>query len=42
MRDAIPGAELAVIAEPRHISNLEQPDRFNAEVLEFCRGLDGS
>ena len=42
MRDAIPGARLSVIADAGHVSNLEQPARFNDEVLEFCRGLDGS
>ncbi len=42
MRDAIPGARLSVIADAGHMSNLEQPDRFNEEVLEFCRGLAGS
>ncbi len=42
MRDAIPGARLSVIAGAGHMSNLERPERFNEEVLEFCRGLDGS
>ena len=42
MRDAIPGAQLSVIADAGHVSNLEQPARFNKEVLEFCRGLAGS
>ena len=37
MRDAIPGAELVVIPGCGHVSNLEQPDRFNAAVREFCR-----
>lgn len=36
LRDAIPGAELAVIANAGHISNMEQPDVFNAHVRRFC------
>ena len=36
MRDAIPGARLAVIAGAGHVSNLEEPARFNAEVRAFC------
>ena len=42
MRDAIPGAELVVIPGCGHVSNLEQPDRFNAAVREFCRRVAGS
>lgn len=36
MRDAIPGARLAVIAGAGHVSNLEHPAQFNAEVRDFC------
>ena len=36
MRDAIPGARLVIIRNAGHVSNLEQPERFNAEVREFC------
>ena len=36
MRDAIPGARLAVIPGAGHVSNLEAPARFNAEVRDFC------
>jgi len=36
MRDAIPGARLAVIPGAGHISNLEEPARFNAVVRAFC------
>jgi pimeloyl-ACP methyl ester carboxylesterase len=36
MRDAIPGARLSVIAGAGHVSNLEEPARFNAEVRAFC------
>ena len=35
-RDAIPNAELAVIANAGHVSNMEQPDAFNAHVRGFC------
>jgi pimeloyl-ACP methyl ester carboxylesterase len=33
---AIPGAELAVIRNAGHVSNMEQPDAFNAHVRRFC------
>ncbi len=35
-RDAIPNAELAVIANAGHVSNMEQPEEFNAHVRRFC------
>jgi pimeloyl-ACP methyl ester carboxylesterase len=35
--NAIPGAQLVVIAGAGHVSNLEQPARFNDAVREFCR-----
>ncbi len=35
---AIPGATLVVIPDCGHVSNLEQSERFNAAVREFCRG----
>lgn len=37
---AIPGAEVAVLEDSRHVAPLDQPDRFNRAVLEFlakCR-----
>jgi pimeloyl-ACP methyl ester carboxylesterase len=37
----IPGARLAVIPETGHVSNVEAPARFNAEVLEFCLRVSG-
>jgi pimeloyl-ACP methyl ester carboxylesterase len=37
LRDGIPGARLIVIPSAGHMSNMEQPDRFNAAVREFCR-----
>jgi pimeloyl-ACP methyl ester carboxylesterase len=36
LRDAIPEAELAVIAKAGHISNMEQPEAFDAQVRRFC------
>jgi pimeloyl-ACP methyl ester carboxylesterase len=36
LRDAIPAARLAVISGAGHVSNLEAPAPFNAEVLAFC------
>jgi len=35
LRDAISGAELAVIAQAGHISNMEQPAAFSAHVRHF-------
>jgi pimeloyl-ACP methyl ester carboxylesterase len=34
---AIPGAELVVIRQAGHVSNLERPERFNDTVRGFCR-----
>jgi pimeloyl-ACP methyl ester carboxylesterase len=34
---AIPDTELIVIPGAGHVSNLEQPERFNEAVREFCR-----
>jgi pimeloyl-ACP methyl ester carboxylesterase len=36
-QQAIPHSKLAVIPHAGHVSNLEQPDQFNALVREFCR-----
>jgi pimeloyl-ACP methyl ester carboxylesterase len=36
-RDAIPNAELAIIAGAGHVSNMEQPEQFNAQVRRFCQ-----
>ena len=36
--DAIPHAHLVVIPGAGHVSNLEQPERFNEAVRAFCRG----
>jgi pimeloyl-ACP methyl ester carboxylesterase len=35
-RSAIPGATLAVIPRAGHVSNMEQPEAFDAEVRRFC------
>jgi pimeloyl-ACP methyl ester carboxylesterase len=37
LASVIPGAELALIPEAGHISNMEQPERFNAGLRRFCR-----
>jgi pimeloyl-ACP methyl ester carboxylesterase len=37
MARRIPGAELAVLEACGHLSNLEQPERFNEVMLEFLR-----
>lgn len=34
---AVPAAELAVIPAAGHVSNMEQPEAFNAHVRRFCR-----
>jgi 3-oxoadipate enol-lactonase len=37
MAQRIPGAELAVLEGCGHLSNLEQPERFNATLLDFLQ-----
>jgi pimeloyl-ACP methyl ester carboxylesterase len=39
IRDAVPGARLVVIPNAGHVSNMEQPERFNSEVRQFMMGL---
>jgi pimeloyl-ACP methyl ester carboxylesterase len=39
MREVIPGAELVVIEGAGHVSNVEQPERFNAEVRTFLASI---
>jgi pimeloyl-ACP methyl ester carboxylesterase len=34
--EAIPGAELVVLAHAGHVSNMEQPESFSAHVRRFC------
>lgn len=36
LREAIPGAELRVIPNAGHVSNMERPKEFNAHVRRFC------
>jgi pimeloyl-ACP methyl ester carboxylesterase len=38
LEQAIPDTTLVVIPSAGHVSNLEQPERFNYAVREFCRG----
>ncbi len=40
MRDEIPGARLVVIPGAGHVSNMEQPELFNAAVREFCLAVN--
>ena len=35
--EAIPDTTLVVVPDAGHVSNLEQPQRFNTAVREFCR-----
>jgi pimeloyl-ACP methyl ester carboxylesterase len=37
--DAIPGARLEIVPMAGHLSNLEQPERFNAALGEFLSSL---
>jgi pimeloyl-ACP methyl ester carboxylesterase len=37
LHEAIPASELVVFPDCGHVSNLEQPERFNAAVRDFCR-----
>lgn len=39
MADAIPGARLTIIPQAGHLSNLEQPEAFNAAVMNFLQSL---
>ena len=39
LRDAIPEAELAIIAKGGHLSNMEQPEEFSAQVRRFCQSI---
>jgi pimeloyl-ACP methyl ester carboxylesterase len=36
----IPGSELAIIPNAGHLSNMEQPEAFNAQVRRFCLERD--
>ena len=39
MRDRLPDARLAVIPQAGHLSNLEDPEAFNAELTAFLEKL---
>jgi pimeloyl-ACP methyl ester carboxylesterase len=39
IRDGIRGAEMVVIPGAGHVSNMEQPERFNSEVRTFLQNL---
>lgn len=40
IRDNLPGSELAIIPRAAHLSNVEQPERFNAVLLGFLNRLE--
>jgi pimeloyl-ACP methyl ester carboxylesterase len=42
LHTAIPDAEIAVIPDAGHVSNMEQPDAFNAHVRHFCLRHDAA
>ncbi|MDC1312161.1 alpha/beta hydrolase, partial [Burkholderiales bacterium] len=37
IQEAMPGSSLSVIAGASHLSNIEQPQQFNAAMLSFLR-----
>ena len=40
LHDAIPGSRLVIMPNVGHLSNVEAPERFNAEVHRFLDALD--
>jgi pimeloyl-ACP methyl ester carboxylesterase len=42
LHTAIPTSELAMIPRAGHVSNMEQPEAFNAHVRRFCLGRDAA
>jgi pimeloyl-ACP methyl ester carboxylesterase len=42
LHSAIPDAQLAVIPNAGHVSNMEQPELFNAHVRRFCESHDAA
>jgi 3-oxoadipate enol-lactonase len=38
----IDGSHMVIIEEAAHLSNIEQPDRFNQTVREFIDSVDNS
>ena len=41
LRSGIPHSRLQIIENAGHLSNLEQPEQFNAALVEFIAGLEG-
>ena len=41
MKDRIPGADLVVLPQAGHLSNLEQPHKFNQALLSFLQKHEG-
>jgi len=39
MADAIPGSTLIVLPEAAHLSNVDAPEAFNAEIRAFLKGI---
>lgn len=39
LHDAIPGSQLVVLPGVGHVSNIEAPDRFNAELRHFLQSV---
>jgi pimeloyl-ACP methyl ester carboxylesterase len=35
----IPGSRLVVLPGPKHLTNVEEPDEFDAQVRTFLRAL---
>jgi pimeloyl-ACP methyl ester carboxylesterase len=42
LEQAIPDTTLVVIPQCGHVSNLEQPEQFNAAVRSFCHAHGGA
>ena len=42
LHGAIPSAQLAIIPNAGHVSNMEQPEAFNARVRRFCMSQDAA
>jgi 3-oxoadipate enol-lactonase len=40
LRNAIPGSRMQVIESAGHLSNIEQPDRFNSALIEFIEAVN--
>ena len=42
IQEAVPGAELEIIEDAAHLTNIEAPERFNAVVVGFLSRVSGS